>query len=138
MAGAFSFAWLFHTCSCSGTVFREPAGYGTSASPACHEFTKGAPCVGILLLQEAERYFEDLVDMAGDSPDMAPNTVTYAALISGEMGGAAAAGVLGAGEGRRMLLRRGLWSSACAVAGALYFLPSLHLHAPSAPLLEIA
>lgn len=40
-----------------------------------------------MLLQEAERYFEDLLDMAGDSPDMAPNTVTYAALISGETRG---------------------------------------------------
>lgn len=35
------------------------------------------------LLQEAERYFEELQGQAQGAPDMLPNTVTYAALISG-------------------------------------------------------
>ncbi len=34
-------------------------------------------------LQEAERYFEELQGQAQGAPDMLPNTVTYAALISG-------------------------------------------------------
>jgi hypothetical protein len=45
------------------------------------------PAPSLVKLQEAEGYFRELAVKARSYPEMAPNTVTYAALISGEGGG---------------------------------------------------
>lgn len=94
VAGMGHFAVLASGAGCHVRCTNQPSTISTPSAPGrlCCVFASRlrAECVLPLAharanawLQDAERYFNELAEQAEHDQDMQPNTVTYAALISG-------------------------------------------------------